>query len=78
MSHINTVPNVYNSTTFVDCDWSFVNIREKIELILRDFNHLQSHYVQSMRAEYSQQYDPTNLVIRTHKWLSKLDGYGTE
>lgn len=78
MSHIETIPNLYNARTFVQCDWTYVDLNEKIELILSDFKAKQEYFVENMRKEYSEKYNPEKLVIHTHNWLSNLEGFGTE
>lgn len=78
MSHIETIPNPYNLTTFVSCDWTYVDLREKIQLILSDFKANQGYFVENMRKEYSKLYNPEKLVEHTHTWLSNLEGFGTE
>lgn len=78
MDHIETVPNVYNQTTFVDCEWDYSNVPQKIEWILAHFKQLQEYYVSNMRREYEQKYNPEKLVRFTYDWISTLPGYGSE
>lgn len=77
MSHIETLPNPYNQTTYVDINWDGSNIAEKIELIVGDFKASQEHYVENMRREYVLRFKPENLVLHTYNWIKTLPGYGT-
>ena len=78
MTHINTIPNVYKSgQTFVNCAWDFSDLNANIEMVLSTWPNSQEYYVENMRKEYANQYNPEKLVLHTYNWLSQLEGYGT-
>jgi len=77
MSHIETLPNPYNSTTFVSCAWDGSDMPKIIESIVGDFKAYQMYYVENMRKEYVQRFNPENFVIHTYNWISNLEGYGS-
>lgn len=77
MSHIETVPNIYiPKRTYAPVRWNFNNLNNEIEVLLSKFSSLQEFYVENMRKEYAEKYNPEKLVIHTHKWLSELEGFG--
>lgn len=78
MSHLETVPNIYNDQTYVSCKWDFSDLEEKIESILFDYQRAQEYYTTNMRNAYSDGYAPEKLIEYTHNWISKLKGYTTE
>lgn len=78
MSHVNTAPNVYNSSTYASIKWDGTDMENVIESILSDFDALQPYYTENMRKEFVQRFDPINLVKYTYNWISKLDGYENE
>lgn len=78
MNHIDTLPFIYNPTTFVSCNWEYTDIREKIELILVDFKAKQGYFVNNLKTAFLKEYDPMKLVYRTYEWINQLEGYETE
>lgn len=78
MSHIDTIPNVYTSSTFAAIRWDGSDMIKAIEMILNDFSTSQKHYTESMRNNFVREFNPSNLVRHTYDWISKLDGYGNE
>lgn len=78
MSHVNTVPNVYNASTYALIDWEGKNMENIIETIVDDFKAQQCNYIEAFRKEYNQRFNPKKLIEFTYNWISKLEGYGTE
>jgi hypothetical protein len=78
MSHVNTIPNVYNSATYAPIRWDGSDMENVIETILNDFTALQTHYTDNMRQQFTERFNPMNLVKYTYDWISKLDGYENE
>jgi len=79
MDHIETIPNVYiPNQTYVPCKWNFENIQEKVETVLENYEEKQKFFVYNMRNEFLKQYTAENLINYTYKWISNLEGYGTE
>lgn len=78
MSHIQTNPNIFiPNKTYVPVKWDFSDMNEKILELLENYDEKQEFFVENMRAEYANQYNPTNLVLHTYNWLKTLDGIGT-
>lgn len=79
MSHIETEPNVYIPfKTYVPCKWDFSDLAEKIDMILSSWPESQQLYVEAMRQEYVNQYQPERLVLHTYNWIKELDKFTTE
>lgn len=79
MGHISTIPNIYiPDQTFINVNWNFDDLTNKILTILQFWSEFQEKMVEGMRKEYAEKYNQTNLVIKTHEWISKLPGFGTE
>ena len=79
MGHLDTIPNIYDPMqTYVPCKWDFSDLNEKIDYVLSDYKNLQSFFVENMRKRFIQDYNQEKLVLHTHNWLSKLEGFGFE
>ncbi len=76
MSHVNTVPNPYNQTTYASIKWDASDMEETVESILSDFNAFQDYYTNNFRYEFNQRFSPDKLVLHTYDWISKMEGYG--
>lgn len=75
MDHIETVPNIYvDNETYVACKWDFSDIVDKIEQIVKNpknYSHCPVNFVDRFKKSYV----PENLIVNTHNWISKIEGY---
>jgi hypothetical protein len=79
MEHLNTFPNCYVAgKTYIDVLWNFTLLREEIITVLERYEKHQNFYVENMRKEYIEQYNPTNLVTHIYNLIKNLPGIESE
>lgn len=80
MNHLNTFPNPYKSgLTYEQCSWNFEDLNTKIqEIFLEGWKRNQKWYVENMRKEYIEQYNPKNLIEYIYNLIKNSPGVGIE
>lgn len=78
MSHIQTVPNIYDSGTYVACKHDYSDLAEKIDMVLSNYAHYQEMMVTNMRSKFLSLYTPQNIASYMHNlFITKLSNIVT-
>jgi hypothetical protein len=79
MRHIETSQNCYKpGLTYSQCSWNFEDVRESIQSILNTWPQSQKHFVENMRREYIEQYNPEKLVLNIYNLIKNSPGVRIE
>ena len=79
MSHIKTFQNCFTSgLTFVNCSWNFDDLQESISNILNVWPQSQEYFVENMRKEYIEQYNPEKLIEYIYNLIKNSPGVSIE
>lgn len=78
MSHIRTIPNIYDETSYVACKHDYSDLAEIVDQILSNYKYYQQSMVEAMRSKFLEEYKSENLVRYVYELLlSKLSNVVT-
>jgi hypothetical protein len=76
MSHIQTIPNVYNNPeNYVSVDWNYSNLNTIIIDILNDYTNKQEYYVENFRNDFCREYTSEKMVTHIYDIIKSIEGY---
>lgn len=79
MSHIQTIPNIYDSGTYVACKHDYSDLEEKIRMVLDNYDEYQHTLVTNMRSRFLELYTPQNVVRHIYNlFQNDLSDYFTD